>query len=90
MTAISMQTRIKIIGSNGQLSLGKRFAGRPVLMEEQEPGVWLLRIASIVPDNEQWLHESQSAVDMQNALTWAQAHPPSDVNIDAALETLRG
>jgi hypothetical protein len=34
---------IKIIGSNGQISLGRQYAGRRVLVEEQEPGVWLIR-----------------------------------------------
>lgn len=35
--------RVKITGANGQISLGKRYAGRQVLIEEQEPGVWLAR-----------------------------------------------
>src|SRR5580765_1976558 len=43
---------VKIIGSNGQISLGKQFAGRQVLVEEREPGVWLIRTASVVPDSE--------------------------------------
>jgi hypothetical protein len=33
---------VKVIGTNGQISLGKQFAGRQVLVEEREPGVWLV------------------------------------------------
>ncbi len=28
---------VKLVGANGQLSLGKQFAGRQVLVEEQGP-----------------------------------------------------
>jgi hypothetical protein len=42
----------KVVGANGQISIGKQFAGRQILIEEQEPGVWLLRTASVIPDNE--------------------------------------
>ena len=49
---------IKLVGSNGQISLGKQYAGRHVLVEESEPGVWIVRTATVIPDNERWLHES--------------------------------
>jgi hypothetical protein len=48
---------VKFIGANGQISLGKQFAGRQVLVEEREPGVWLIRTATVVPDNELWLRQ---------------------------------
>ena len=81
---------VKLIGANGQVSLGKRFAGRQVLIEEQEPGVWLVRTASVIPDNERWLHQAQSAADLQNALAWAKANPPDDANAGLVLEKLNG
>ena len=52
MTALTTPLSIKVIGANGQISLGKQFAGRQVLVEEQEPGVWLVRTATVIPDNE--------------------------------------
>ena len=52
MTATPVQSSVKIIGANGQISLGKQFAGRQVLVEEREPGVWLVRTATVIPDNE--------------------------------------
>ena len=71
MAATATQPSVKIIGANGQISLGKQFAGRQVLVEEKEPGVWLVRTATVVPDNERWLHEAQSAAQLQEALAWA-------------------
>jgi hypothetical protein len=81
---------IKTIGSNGQISLGKQFAGRQVLVEEQEPGVWLIRTATVVPDNERWLHQPKAASDLAAALAWAQANQPDDSSADAILATLNG
>jgi hypothetical protein len=80
---------VKVIGSNGQISLGKQFAGRQVLVEENEPGVWLIRTASVIPDNERWLHLPQASHDLQKALAWAQANPPSDDNAETLLKSLR-
>lgn len=90
MAATATQPSVKIIGANGQISLGKQFAGRQVLVEEKEPGVWLVRTATVVPDNERWLHEPQSAAQLQEALTWAQSNPPTDRKAAAVLEKLRG
>jgi hypothetical protein len=78
---------VKVIGSNGQISLGKKFAGRQVVVEEREPGVWLVRTATIVPDNEAWLDEKAMS-DLQEALAWAQANPPDDSTTEAILKRL--
>ncbi len=90
MTTPTTQPSVKIIGANGQISLGKQYAGRQVLVEEQEPGVWLVRTATVIPDNERWLHQPKTAADLQNALSWAQANSPTDSNIDSMLEKLNG
>jgi hypothetical protein len=90
MLATPITTSVKIIGANGQISLGKQYAGRQVLIEEQEPGVWLVRTATVVPDNERWLHEPQSAADLKAALDWSRAHAPDDQGADAQLERLSG
>jgi len=79
---------VKVIGANGQISLGKQYAGRQVLVQEQEPGVWLVRTATVIPDNERWLHTPQAAADLQRALAWAAAHPPSDSDVDSTLASL--
>lgn len=90
MTSIATPASVKVIGANGQISLGKQFAGRQVLVEEQEPGVWLVRTATVIPDNERWLHQPQSASSLKDALAWAQDHPAADDDIDAVLGKLHG
>jgi hypothetical protein len=87
--AIARQS-VKIIGANGQISLGKQFAGRQVLVEEQGPGVWLVRTASVIPDNERWINEPDAASQLGKALVWTQANPPVDANVDQLLGELDG
>jgi hypothetical protein len=83
MNTADSKVSVKVIGANGQISLGKQFAGRQVLVEEREPGVWLVRTASVVPDNERWLHRPQARDDLERAVDWVQRHPPeeSDPNV---------
>lgn len=88
METLATKTSVKVVGSNGQISLGKEFAGRQVLVEEQEPGVWLVRTAMVVPDNELWLHEPRAREDLQRALLWAQSNPPRDSDPDAIAKEL--
>ena len=82
MKTTTTQASVKVIGANGQISLGKHYAGRQVLVEEQEPGVWLIRTATIIPDNERWLHQAKAATDLQTALAWAEANKPAESNLD--------
>ncbi|WP_295445825.1 hypothetical protein [uncultured Thiodictyon sp.] len=59
-----------------------------MLVEEQEPGVWLLRTVTVVPDNERWLHLPQAASDLEQALAWATTNPPDDANTEQLLKVL--
>ena len=79
---------VKVVGANGQISLGKQFAGRQVLIEEREHGVWMIRTATVTPDNERWLHESPAAADLRSALTWAVSNVATDSNTDAVMKQL--
>ncbi len=88
MNTLATKTSVKVVGSNGQISLGKEFAGRQVLVEEREPGVWLVRTAMVVPENELWLHQPKAHEDLQRALDWAQGHPSKESDPDAILKGL--
>ncbi len=51
-----MKSEVKTIGSSGQISLGKQWAGRTVVVDELEPGVWSIKTAQVIPDNELVAH----------------------------------
>lgn len=82
MTPLASHSTVKVVGANGQISLGKQFAGRQVLVEEREPGVWMVRTATVIPDNERWLHEPQAAADLRSAMAWAASNSANGNNTD--------
>lgn len=88
MAATAHPPALKLVGSNGQISLGKQYAGRHVLVEESEPGVWIVRTATVIPDNERWLHEPAAAASLQSALAWSISHPPADADLEDTLNRL--
>ena len=49
--------QVKAIGVNGQLSLGKEFVGKMVLIEQLENGIWIIKCGKFVPDAEKWLYQ---------------------------------
>lgn len=86
MNTHEIKSSVKVVGSNGQISLGKEYSGRQVLVEEREPGVWMVRTAIVIPENELWLHQPQVKQDLQSALVYAQSNPPKVVDdLDAFL-----
>ncbi len=87
MDAIAPKNSVKVIGASGQILLGKQFAGRQVLLEEREPGVWLVRLAVVIPDNEMWLHQPQAAGDLQRAMDWAANQPAQAADLAAFAAT---
>lgn len=88
MEATLIHPTVKTVGNNGQISIGKQFAGRQVLIEEPEPGVLMIRTATVIPDNERWLHEPAVAANLQAAMQWAAANPPTGEGTDEILQRM--
>ena len=63
-------------------------SARHVLVEEPEPGVWIVRTATVIPDNERWLHEPAAIAALQAAMVWSASHPPADADLDETLTRL--
>lgn len=85
-----MQT-IKTIGSSGQIVLGKQYAGQRVVVDELEPGVWMIKVGEFIPDNERWLHEPEVKASLDEALRWAAEHPePVESDLDEIERRIEG
>lgn len=74
---------IKTVGQSGQIALGKVYAGRHVLVDELEPGVWLVKLGEFIPDSERWLHAPDVKADLDEAIAWAESHPAVETDLDA-------
>lgn len=85
---MNMALDVKTIGSSGQISLGKQHAGRTVTVEEIENGVWLIKAARIIPENEMWLHDPSVSEALDRAIDWAEKHPPRKSDIETLARKL--
>ena len=83
-----MEAQVKTIGSSGQISLGKEYAGRPVLVEEIERGVWLIKTARIIPDSEMWMHEEPAKSRIEKAIKWAEKQKAKESDLGALSEKI--
>ena len=73
--------RVKKIGLSGQISLGKEYAGRHVLIDEVERGVWVVKLGDFIPKSERWLHEPSVSRSLDRAIAWAEKNPPREASL---------
>ncbi len=72
---------IKTVGSSGQISLGKKFAGQSVMLSEVDKGVWLIKLGRFIPDNEKWIHTTDVQYKLNKAISWAEKNSPKETDI---------
>jgi Putative transposon-encoded protein (DUF2080) len=84
-----MQAEIKTIGNSGQISLGKEYAGCTVIVEQVERGVWIVRTAQVIPDNERWLHTPQAISDLDKALELSERTQRSESDLKAPAQKIK-
>jgi hypothetical protein len=72
---------LKQVGASGQLSLGKKFAGRYFQVEPQEDGALMLRPMQVIPESQGWLHTREMAARLLAADAWMAAHPPRETDL---------
>ncbi len=72
---------VKTIGSSGQISVGKQHAGRIVTVEEIEDGVWLVKTARVIPENELWLQNPAAKATIDRAVEWAEKNKPRPTDL---------
>ena len=74
---------VKTIGRSGQVSLGKEFSGRQVLIDQVEAGVWVVKLGEFVPDSERWLTGDEVSKDLDEAISWAETHSPQETALES-------
>ncbi|NJK45613.1 MAG: hypothetical protein HC933_16285 [Pleurocapsa sp. SU_196_0] len=79
-------SNVRTVSPGGQISLGKKFAGRQVIIDEVAEGVWTIKTAITIPENELWMHTEPGKTRVDEALRWAASHEPEASNLDE-LET---
>ena len=73
---------LKTIGSSGQISLGKEYAGSQVIVDQPSPGVWIIKVGQFVPNNEAWLHEPETQQKLDKAIALAEKTSPKETDLN--------
>jgi hypothetical protein len=80
--AASATPEIKVVGKSGQISLGKRYAGKTLELERLEDGSLLLRAVAMVPESQLWTLQEPDRSRIAKGLAWAAQNPPRDSDPD--------
>jgi hypothetical protein len=78
-----MALNYKVVGKSGQISLGKNFAGVAFLVEKLAGGDFILKKATVMPSNEQWIYEPALQSKLTAADEWMQNNPAQETDLDA-------
>ena len=73
---------LKMVGTSGQLSLGKQYAGRYFDLEVLADGGILLKPMRIIPEADPWLYTPETHARLAQADAWMAANPPQATDLD--------
>jgi hypothetical protein len=74
---------IKVVGKSGQISLGKRFAGKILRLEHLEDGAILLTAVAMVPESQLWTLSEPHRGRIARGMEWAASHPPRETSVES-------
>jgi hypothetical protein len=80
---------IKVVGRSGQISLGKRYAGKMLELMRLDDGSLLLRAVAMVPESQLWTLEESHRSRIARSLAWAAENEPRESDLDALLKERR-
>lgn len=69
--------QIKTVGHNGQLSLGKAFADKTVLIDQINEHTLMIKTGDFKPHSEAWLTPKEME-KINRSLEWYAKNPPRD------------
>jgi hypothetical protein len=72
---------VKVVGRSGQISLGKRYAGKVLRLERLEDGAILLTAVAMVPERQLWTLQEPDRGRIARGLAWASQHPPKETSL---------
>lgn len=64
---------IKQVGVNGQICLGKEYAGKQIQISKLDDGSLIIKTGKFIPDNEKWLHEGNNLERLERAIKSAES-----------------
>jgi hypothetical protein len=79
-------SELKTVGSSGQISLGKKFAGKTLRLDRFEDGRIVLTAVAMVPENQLWTLAEPDRSRIERGLAWAAKTAPAETDLDLLME----
>ena len=83
------RTEIKVVGKSGQISLGKRYAGKTLRLERRKDGTLILTAVAMVPESQHWSLEEPHRSRIERGLAWATAAEPKETKLEDLTRPVR-
>ena len=83
VSAVKLSSTIRCFSAGVQRRRRSR-PGKTVTVEQMEDGVWTIKTAQVIPDNELWLHTPEARASLDRALDWSVSHPRSETDLKTA------
>lgn len=81
---------LKMVGTSGQVSLGKQYAGRYFEVELQTDGSILLKPMRVMPEADAWLYTPAMRERLVQADAWMANNPPCESDLEQFAAKLDG
>ena len=76
---------IRVVAQNGQISLGKKFAGKQVQIFQQDETTLVIKTVVVIPESELWLYRADNMNRVDKSISWAESNSRRD-NFDEIME----
>lgn len=80
--AARQPAEIKVVGKSGQISLGKRYAGKTLRLERRADGTLVLTAVAMVPERQLWTLQEPHRSRIERGLAWAAETEPQETDVD--------
>jgi hypothetical protein len=72
---------IKVVGKSGQISLGKSYAGKALLVEHRRDGAIVLTAVVVIPESQLWTLQEPDRSRITRGLAWASMTTPKETDV---------
>ena len=86
-TSAVMPTPIRVVAKNGQISLGKKFAGKQIQIFQQDDTTLIIKTVVVIPESELWLYKADNMNKIDKSIEWVESNPRRD-NFDEIIEKI--
>src|SRR5438093_10252681 len=82
MASLGEGVEIKVVGKSGQISLGKRYAGKTLRLERRQDGTLVLTAVAMVPESQLWTLQEPHRSRIERGVAWAAETPARETDLD--------